>query len=190
MALIRPVTSEEQKISNLFYGKDMEDLTIDQRTRLGKRISSGKIDTITFEQYLEDYKGMANDPDYIPKYVKPNVGTGMSPQQLRAKAEAKKTIEGFDSKFNKNISRRKRIKMKAAIEADPERKQREMAKKAERRRGRRVAKLSDKAKLSANERLLNFEQSLITRQLNDKIKANPNLVLNNKKLIDKLSVTS
>ncbi len=189
MALIRPVTSEEQKISNLFYGKDMEDLTIDQRTRLRKRISSGKIDTITFEQYLEDYKGMANDPDYIPKYVKPNVGTGMSPQQLRAKAEAKKTIEGFDSKFNKNISRRKRIKMKAAIEADPERKQREMAKKAERRRGRRVAKLSDKAKLSANERLLNFEQSLITRQLNDKIKANPNLVLNNKKLIDKLSVT-
>jgi len=189
VALIRPVTSEEQKISNLFYGKDMEDLTIDQRTRLRKRISSGKIDTITFEQYLEDYKGMANDPDYIPKYVKPNVGTGMSPQQLRAKAEAKKTIEGFDSKFNKNISRRKRIKMKAAIEADPERKQREMAKKAERRRGRRVAKLSDKAKLSANERLLNFEQSLITRQLNDKIKANPNLVLNNKKLIDKLSVT-
>ena len=189
MTLIRPVTSEEQKISNLFYGKDMEDLTIEQRTRLRKRISSGKIDTITFEQYLEDYKGMANDPDYIPKYVKPNVGTGMSPQQLRAKAEAKKTIEGFDSKFNKNISRRKRIKMKAAIEADPERKQREMAKKAERRRGRRVAKLSDKAKLSANERLLNFEQSLITRQLNDKIKANPNIVLNNKKLIDKLSVT-
>ena len=189
MALIRPVTSEEQKIANLQYGKNMEDLTIRERTLLRKRLTKGKIDTITFEQYLEDYKGMANDPDYIPKYVKPNVGTGMSPQQLRAKAEARKTIEGFDSKFNKNISRRKRIKMKAALEADPERKQREMAKKAERRRGRRVAKLSDKAKLSANERLLNFEQSLITRQLNDKIKANPNIVLNNKKLIDKLSVT-
>ena len=134
MALIRPVTEQEQKIANIQYGKNMEDLSISQRTDIRKRIRLGKVDTITFEQYVEDYKGMANDPDYKPKYVKPNLGTGMSPQQLRAKAEARKTIEGFDSKFNKNISRRKRIKMKAAIEADPERKQREMAKKAERRR--------------------------------------------------------
>ena len=189
MALIRPVTEQEQKIANIQYGKNMEDLSISQRTDIRKSIRLGKVDTITFEQYVEDYKGMANDPDYKPKYVKPNLGTGMSPQQLRAKAEARKTIEGFDSKFNKNISRRKRIKMKAAIEADPERKQREMAKKAERRRGRRVAKLSDKAKLSPNERLLNFEQSFITRQLNDKIKANPNIILKNKKLIDQLSTT-
>jgi hypothetical protein len=189
VALIRPVTEQEQKIANIQYGKNMEDLSISQRTDIRKRIRLGKVDTITFEQYVEDYKGMANDPDYKPKYVKPNLGTGMSPQQLRAKAEARKTIEGFDSKFNKNISRRKRIKMKAAIEADPERKQREMAKKAERRRGRRVAKLSDKAKLSPNERLLNFEQSFITRQLNDKIKANPNIILKNKKLIDQLSIT-
>ena len=189
MALIRPVTPEEQEIANLLYGKNMEDLTIGERTKLRKKIASGTIDTITFEQYLEDYKGMANDPDYKPKYVKANVGTGMSAQQLRARAEAKKTIQGFETKFNKNVSRRKRIKMKAALEADPERKQIEMAKKAERRRGRRVAKLADKKTLSPNEKLLNFEQSLITRQLNDKIKANPNIIFNNKKLIDQLSTT-
>jgi hypothetical protein len=189
VALIRPVTPEEQEIANLSYGKNMEDLTIGERTKLRKKIASGTIDTITFEQYFEDYKGMANDPDYKPKYVKANVGTGMSAQQLRARAEAKKTIQGFETKFNKNVSRRKRIKMKAALEADPERKQIEMAKKAERRRGRRVAKLADKKNLSPNEKLLNFEQSLITRQLNDKIKANPNIIFNNKKLIDQLSTT-
>ena len=93
MALIRPVTPEEQEIANLSYGKNMEDLTIGERTKLRKKIASGTIDTITFEQYFEDYKGMANDPDYQPKYVKPNVGTGMSPQQLRAKAEARKGKE-------------------------------------------------------------------------------------------------
>ena len=92
-----PVTEQEQKIANIQYGKNMKDLSINQRSDIRKRIRLGKVDTITFEQYGEDYKGMANDPDYKPKYVKPNLGTGMSPQQLRARAEAKKTIEGFDS---------------------------------------------------------------------------------------------
>jgi len=189
MALIRPVTEQEQKIANIQYGKNMEDLSISQRTDIRKRISSGKIDTITFEQYVEDYKGMANDPDYKPKYVKPNLGTGMSPQQLRAKAESRKTIQGFDSKFNKNISRRKRLKLKEALKSDPERKQKEMAKKAERRRTRRSQKLEGKKTLTPREKSLNFQQSLITRQLNDKIKANPNIILQNKELMDKLSIT-
>ncbi len=184
-----PVTAEEQRIANLQYGKNMEDLSIRERTQLRKRIRLGTVDKITFEQYLEDYKGMANDPDYKPKYIKANLGTGMSAQQLRARAEAKKTIEGFESKFNKNVARRKRIKAKAALESDPEKKQIQMAKKAEVRRGRRVAKLADKKSLSGNERLLNFEQSLITRQLNDKIKANPNIIFGNEKLIDQLSTT-
>lgn len=189
MPLIRPVTTKEQEIANLQYGKNMEDLSIRERTQLRKRIAGGTVDTVTFEQYLEDYKGMANDPDYKPKYVKANLGTGMSAQQLRARAEAKKTIEGFESKFNKNVARRKRLKLKETLAADPQRRQIEMAKKAERRRGRRVAKLADKKSLSANEKLLNFEQSLITRQLNDKIKANPNIILKNEKLMDKLSTT-
>ena len=36
MTLIRPVTAEEQRIANLQYGKNMEDLTIEQRTKLRK----------------------------------------------------------------------------------------------------------------------------------------------------------
>ena len=184
-----PITAEEDKIANIQYGKPMKDLSITQRTDLRKRIRLGIVDKITFEQYFEDYKGMANDPDYKPKYVKANVGTGMSPQQRRARAEAKNTIEGFESKFGKNKNRRKGIKMKAAIEADPERKQREMAKKAEGRRKRRAQKLGDKRSLTQSEKLLNFEQSLITRQLNDKIKANPKLITDNTDLMDKLSTT-
>ena len=182
-----PVTAKQESIAQRLYGKSFKDLTNTQRVniRKGKFIN----DTITFEQYLEDYKGMANDPDYKPKYIKPNLGTGMSPQQIRARAEAAKTIPGFTEKLNRNIARRKRIKRKLKIESDPKLKQIEMAKKAERRRKRRVAKLSDKGKLTPNEKFINFQQSLITRQLNDKIKANPNIVLKNKKLMDQLSTT-
>jgi len=182
-----PTTPEQQELAQKLYGKNFKDLSTNQRSNI--RTGKIKVDDITFKQYLKDYKGMANDPDYKPKYVKPNLGTGMSPQQSRAKAEARKNIKGFDSKFSKNVSRRKGIKLKAALEANPERKQIEMAKKAERRRGSRVAKLSDKKNLSFNEKLLNFEQSLITRQLNDKIKTNPNIILQNKELMDKLSIT-
>tara|TARA_R100001224_G_scaffold112790_1_gene96188 strand:- start:291 stop:1931 length:1641 start_codon:yes stop_codon:yes gene_type:complete len=185
----RPITTEEDKAAKLMYGKSMEELSIGKRTEVRDRIKKKKVDPVTFQEYLDDFKKMAADPDYKPKFVKPLKGVGSSAQRDRARAEAKKTIEGFESKFLKNVAKRKRIKMKAAMEADPERKQREMAKKAERRRQRRVAKLSDKVNLTQREKLLNFEQSLITRQLNDKIKANPNIILKNEKLLDKLSTT-
>ena len=132
---------------------------------------------------------MVEDKTYVPPINLSTKGRGLPPGYLKIKEKLRKEIPNFDELFLRNVTYRKKQKLKQKLKDDPEYKQKEMAKKAERRRGRRVAKLSDKAKLSANERLLNFEQSLITRQLNDKIKANPNLVLNNKKLIDKLSVT-
>lgn len=182
-----PVTAKQQELAQSLYGKDFKDLNVQQRTKL--RAGKIKADSVTFKEYLDDYKKMAADPDYKPRFVKPQKGEGLSPQQLRARTEAKNTVEGFDSKFSKNVSRRKRLKAKAALQADPERKQKEMAKKAERRRQRRTEKLSDKSSLTQREKLLNFEQSLITRQLNDKIKANPDIILRNEKLLDKLSTT-
>ena len=64
MALIRPVTPEEQEIANLSYGKNMEDLTIGERTKLRKKIASGTIDTITFEQYFEDLNNEDEDMSF------------------------------------------------------------------------------------------------------------------------------
>ena len=182
-----PSTPELDALAQKLYGKNFSDLTIPERTKI--KTGKFKKDPITFEQYLDDFKKMAEDPEYEPKYVKPLKGTGPSIQQTRARAEAAKTIPGFTEKLNRNIARRKRIKRKLKIESDPKLKQIEMAKKGERRRKRRVAKLSDKGKLTPNEKFINFQQSLITRQLNDKIKANPNIVLKNEKLMDQLSTT-
>jgi len=182
-----PSTPELDALAQKLYGKNFTDLTIPERSKI--KTGKFKKDPITFEQYLDDFKKMAEDPEYEPKYVKPLKGTGPSIQQTRARAEAAKTIPGFTEKLNRNIARRKRIKRKLKIESDPKLKQIEMAKKAERRRKRRVAKLSDKGKLTPNEKFINFQQSLITRQLNDKIKANPDIVLKNEKLMDQLSTT-
>ena len=187
--VLKPITAEEDKAAKLMYGKSMKELSIAKRTEVRTRIKQKKVDPITFQEYLDDYKKMAADPDYKPKVIKPSKEGGLSMQQLRARQEAKRTTEGFESKFLKNVGKRKRSKLKDALKADPERKQREMAKKAERRRQRRTLKLSDKVSLTQREKLLNFEQSLITRQLNDKIKANPNIILKNEKLLDKLSTT-
>jgi len=175
-----PVTEQQNITAQQLYGKDFKDLLVDQRTKIraGKLTFNG----ITFEQYLDDYTKMASDPTYQPKYVKSGVGTGIPPHQKRALAEARKNITGFQNKYNANVSKRKKLKAKAKFETLPAEdqlkiKQANMAKKGNIRRTRRVAKLADKASLTPNEKYLNFQQSLITRQLNDKIKANPNLIL-------------
>ena len=187
-----PVTEQQNITAQQLYGKDFKDLAVDQRTtiRSGQKTFNG----ITFEQYLDDYKNIASDPTYQPKYVKSGVGVGIAPQQKRALAEARKSITGFQNKYNANTNKRKKLKAQKKFETLPAEdqlkiKQANMAKKGNIRRTRRVAKLADKASLTPNEKYLNFQQSLITRQLNDKIKANPDLILKNNKLIDDLSTT-
>ena len=187
-----PVTEQQNITAQQLYGKDFKDLAVDQRTtiRSGQKTFNG----ITFEQYLDDYKNIASDPTYQPKYVKSGVGVGIAPQQKRALAEARKSITGFQNKYNANTNKRKKLKAQKKFETLPAEdqlkiKQANMAKKGNIRRTRRIAKLADKASLTPNEKYLNFQQSLITRQLNDKIKANPDLILKNNKLIDDLSTT-
>ena len=176
-----PVTSEQEKLAQLAYGKNFSELTTDQRTK----IRAGKLieDKITFEQYLEDYKGMASDPNYKPKYIKSGVGVGISPQQKRALAEAKKNIEGFNAKYQKNINKRKKLKRAE----NPENVKKDLASRAERRVNRRL-KEKDVA-LSPREKNINLEQRKLVKEYNASIRENPNMVLGNKALMEKLSIT-
>ena len=176
-----PVTSEQEKLAQLAYGKNFSELTTDQRTK----IRAGKLikDKITFEQYLEDYKGMANDRNYKPKYIKSGVGVGISPQQKRALAEAKKNIENFDVKYQKNVNKRKKLKRAE----NPENVKKDLASRAERRVNRRL-KEKDVA-LSPREKNINLEQRKLVKEYNAPIRKNPNMVLGNKALMEKLSIT-
>ena len=182
-----PVTEELDKEAQRVFGKKFNDLSVSQRFNI--RNQRYTKDPISYQQYLDDYKNMAADPDYIPKYVKGTVGVGQSAQQIAAKLKAREIIPNFDQMLGVNLRKRRRERRKEVLKLDPEKKQIEMAKKAERRRRRRVAKLADKGSLTPDEKFLNYQQSLITRQLNDKIKKNPNLILKNPKLMDQLSTT-
>ena len=134
-------------------------------------------------------KNMALDRTYVPPINLAAKGRGLPPGFRKAKQELREEIPDFDELYNRNLTYRKKQKLKQKLKDDPEYKQTEMAKKAERRRRRRVAKVEDKVSLTPNEKFLNYQQSLITRQLNDKIKQNPDLILKNPKLIDQLSTT-
>ena len=81
-----PSNPELESTAQKLYGKSFDDLTINQRTniRTGNRGGMSITDTVTFEQYLDDYKNMAADPNYVPKYIKPNLGKGMSAQHRRS----------------------------------------------------------------------------------------------------------
>ena len=99
-----PVTAKQQELAQKLYGKNFNELTNDQRVKL--RAGKIKTDPVTFQEYLDDYKKMAADPDYKPKFIKPMKGAGLSPQQLRARQEAKRTVEGFDLQTKKENTRR------------------------------------------------------------------------------------
>ena len=134
-------------------------------------------------------KKMAEDRTYEPPINLAAKGRGLPKGFRQAKKELREEISDFDELYKRNLTYRKKQKIKQKLKDDPEYKQTEMAKKAERRRRRRVAKVEDKVSLTPDEKFLNYQQSLITRQLNDKIKQNPDLILENPKLIDQLSTT-
>ena len=61
-----PSNPELDKISQKLFGKNFDNLSINQRANIRR----GKLNTsinnpITFEQYLEDYKNMAKNPNYL-----------------------------------------------------------------------------------------------------------------------------
>ena len=180
-----PSNPQLESIAQKLYGKSFDDLTIEQRTKIrtGARGTMSITDTVTFEQYLDDYKNMAADPNYTPRYMKPNLGKGMSAQQKRARAKAKNTIENFEEKFKKNVNKRKKLKRAA----DPIKREKDLVAKAERRVKRRIKK-KDVA-LTDREKKLNLDQRAETRKLNEPIRNNPKLILDNKELMEKLSIT-
>ena len=132
---------------------------------------------------------MVEDKTYMPPIDLSTKGRGLPPGYLKIKEKLRKEIPNFDELFLRNVTYRKKQKLKQKLKDDPEYKQKEMAKKAERRRRRRTAKVGDKTNLTPREKYLNFQQSLIARQLNDKIKKNPNIIINNQKLMNDLSTT-
>lgn len=139
--------------------------------------------------YEDIIKNMIEDRTYTPTVNINRKEVGRIPEFEKARDKLRNQVPGFNEKYLANINFRKKQKMKEVLKSDPEKYSLEMAKKAERRRNRRLLGLEDKGSLTNQEKFLNFQQSLITRQLNDQVRNNPDIILKNKDLMDKLSTT-
>lgn len=147
-------------------------------------------DQLPVEDYIAIVKEMIADKNYVPPVNINRREVGRIPNFEKAKDIVKAEMgSGFTQAYEANVQRRKKLKQAAAREADPQRKAEYLAKKAERRRAGRVAKLGGDVKMTPNEKFLNFQQSLVTKQLNEKIRQNPDLILKNEALMDQLSTT-
>jgi len=147
-------------------------------------------DQLPLEDYVTIVKEMVADKNYVPPVNINRREVGRIPNFEKAKEIVKAEMgSGFTQAYEANVSRRKKLKQKAIREADPEKKTEYLAKKAERRRTRRVEKLGTDIKMTPDEKFLNFQQSLVTKQLNEKIRENPDLILKNETLMDQLSTT-
>ena len=167
--------NEIKKIAKDKYKINIEDTNIIKKLNIAK--------DATVEQYVEDIRKMVKDPNYVSKYIKPAKEVG-EPANLRAaKAIVANETENFKLKYDRNKNNTKRKKR----EADPIKREKDLVSRAERRVNRRI-KEKDVA-LTDRERKLNLEQRAETRKLNDPIRKNPELVLDNKNLMEKLSIT-
>ena len=147
-------------------------------------------DQLSVEDYMTIIKEMVADKNYVPPVNINRREVGRIPNFEKAKEMVKAEMgSGFTQAYEANISRRKKLKQKAIREVDPEKKAVYLAKSAERRRAGRIEKLGGDVKMTPDEKFLNFQQSLVTKQLNEKIKQNPDLILKNEPLMDQLSTT-
>ena len=140
------------------------------------------------EFYVDIVRNMIQDTTYTPPVNINAREVGTIPNFQKAKELVKADVgESFDVLYNRNVQKRKKIKRAE----DPEKRQRDLISKAERKSKRRVLKAdpSDPVKMTDREQALNFEQRKHNRDLNLKIRQNPDLILKDKSLMDKLSTT-
>jgi len=147
-------------------------------------------DQLPVKDYITIVKEMVADKNYVPPVNINRREVGRIPNFEKAKDIVKAEMgSGFTQAYDANVQRRKKLKQKAIREADPEKKAVYLAKAAERRRSGRIEKLGGDIKMTPDEKFLNFQQSLVTKQLNEKIRQNPDLILKNEALMDQLSTT-
>ena len=179
---------------NQIYGSGQQAAPVynTQKYLQGGRVGYKRGSTIAMQKPVEFYvdiiKNMIKDSKYVPPVNINAREVGTIPNFKKAKELVKaETGESFDVLYNRNVQKRKKIKRAS----DPIKKEKDIIAKAERKGKRRVLKAdpSDPVKMTDREQALNFEQRKYNRDLNLKIRQNPDLILKDKALMDKLSTT-
>ena len=184
----RSIREKEATLKRIGDGLSEEELEV---VRLNFKRGSALANQLTVDEYVIIVRNMLDDPTYVPTANINQRETGPLPNLRKAKDIVKAEVGEavFEQKYNANISKRKKLKANEKLKADPDARERFLAKKADIRRTRRVAKLGDKTNLTPEEKFINFQQSLITKQLNEKVRKNPDIILKNPILMEQLGTT-
>ena len=169
---------EIKKIAKGTYNVKLADKGVQQAVNVATDLS--------IEEYEDIFRKMAKDRTYEPPLDISAKGKGLSANYKKAKVNVKKEIPQLQKLIDQNSRKRKTIKMDKKRKANKELQNKYLAQRQIRRDKKRFRE-KGKIKLSPREINLNTQQRFLLKEANDLINENPQELLKDKKLLDKIS---
>ena len=169
---------EIKKIAKGTYNVKLADRGVQQAVNVATDLS--------IEEYEDIFRKMAKDRTYEPPLDISAKGKGLSANYKKAKGNVKKEIPQLQKLITQNSINRKKIKAKKKRKANKALQNKYLAQR-QIRRDRKRFREKGKIKLSPREINLNTQQRFLLKEANDLINENPQELLKDKKLLDKIS---
>ena len=163
-----------KKIALDKYRINVADRTIQQKVNIATDLSVPEYETIL--------KNIVNDKTYKPPIDISAAGKGLTANYRQAKTNLKEEIPNLQTFINQSSSKRKKL----TRAENPEKREMDLV-SAQMRRDKR--RFSEKGKIGLSERELdlNRQQRTVLKKVNDIINNNPEAILEDKELLDKIS---
>jgi hypothetical protein len=163
-----------KKIALDKYRINVADRTIQQKVNIATDLS--------VPEYEKILRNIVNDKTYKPPIDISAAGKGLTANYRQAKTNLKEEIPNLQTFINQSSSKRKKL-TRASI---PEKREMDLV-SAQMRRDKR--RFSEKGKIGLSERELdlNRQQRTVLKKVNDIINNNPEAILEDKELLDKIS---
>ena len=163
-----------KKIALDKYKINVADRTIQQKVNIATDLS--------VPEYEKILRNIVNDKTYKPPIDISAAGKGLTANYRQAKTNLKEEIPNLQTFIDQSSGKRKKLK-RASI---PEKREMDLI-SAQMRRDKR--RFSEKGKIGLSERELdlNRQQRTVLKRVNDIINSNPEAILEDKELLDKIS---
>ena len=163
-----------KKIALDKYRINVADRTIQQKVNIATDLS--------VPEYEKILRNIVNDKTYKPPIDISAAGKGLTANYRQAKTNLKEEIPNLQTFINQSSSKRKKL----TRAQNPEKREMDLV-SAQMRRDKR--RFSEKGKIGLSERELdlNRQQRTVLKKVNDIINNNPEAILEDKELLDKIS---
>ena len=163
-----------KKIALDKYKINVADRTIQQKVNIATDLS--------VPEYEKILRNIVNDKTYKPPIDISAAGKGLTANYRQAKTNLKEEIPNLQTFINQSSAKRKKLK-RASI---PEKREMDLV-SAQMRRDKRRFEEKGKISLSERELDLNKQQRIVLKKVNEIINNNPNAILEDRELLDKIS---